>query len=117
MIGIITNEGVSDSGNPIYYLYQSFYKLDFNYLPISLTNMDDIKAKIKLCDGIIMQGGDDFLDIHKDIIKYLYDLLGCIGDGRCYRSGNAIRGTSNVFAYCGRIQCIIRTKRIIYQQR
>lgn len=67
------NDGVSDEGNKIYYLYQSFYKLGFDYLPISLTNMDDIKAKINLCDGIIMQGGDDYLEIHKDIIKYLYD--------------------------------------------
>lgn len=67
------NDGMSNEGNQIYYLYQSFYKLDFDYLPISLTNMDDIKKKINLCDGIIMQGGDDYLEIHKDIIKYLYD--------------------------------------------
>lgn len=73
MIGIIMNDAMSNEGNQIYYLYQSFYKLDFDYLPISLTNMDDIRKKINLCDGIIMQGGDDYLEIHKDIIKYLYD--------------------------------------------
>ena len=73
MIGIISNKGFSDENNSIYYVYENFFKLDFNYLIIPLTNLDDVIKNINKCTGIIMQGGDDFLDIHKNIIKYLYD--------------------------------------------
>ena len=73
MIGIILNEGISNEKNSIYYVYQSFFKLEYNYLLIPLTDIEDIKSKIKLCRGIIMQGGDDYLEIHKKIIRYLYD--------------------------------------------
>lgn len=74
MIGIITNSGVSSEGNNIYYVYQSFFRLDYDYLIIPLTNIDDIKSKIDKCSGIIMQGGDDYLDIHLEIIKYIHDI-------------------------------------------
>ena len=74
MIGIITNIGMSSEGNNIYYIYQSFFKLGYDYLIIPLTNIDDIKSKIDKCKGIIMQGGDDYLDIHLEIIKYIYDI-------------------------------------------
>ena len=74
MIGIITNSGVSSEGNDIYYVYQSFFRLDYDYLIIPLTNIDDIKNKIDKCKGIIMQGGDYYLDIHFEIIKYIYDI-------------------------------------------
>ena len=73
MIGIILNEGVSSENNKIFYIYQNFYKLDIDILPIPLTNLKDIKKNISKCEGIIMQGGDDYLEIHKSIIKYLYD--------------------------------------------
>ena len=67
------NEGVSEEGNKIYYVYESFYKLGIDYLLIPLTNMADIKKNIDKCSGIIMQGGDDYKDIHLSIIKYIYD--------------------------------------------
>lgn len=67
------NDGISDEGNEISYFYKNFLKMDFDYLFIPLTNMTDIKNKIKKCSGIIMQGGDDFLNIHKEIVKYLYE--------------------------------------------
>lgn len=73
MIGLICNEGLSEEGNEIYYVYKNFLKLDIDYMIIPLTNYDDIVTKIKMCRGIIMQGGDDYLPIHLDIIKYLYD--------------------------------------------
>ncbi len=73
MIGLISNYGLSEQGNEIYYVYKNFYKLGFDILVIPLTNMEDIINKINMCSGIIMQGGDDYLDVHLDIIKYLYD--------------------------------------------
>ena len=73
MIGLISNYGLSDSGNEIYYVYKNFYKLGFDILVIPLTNYNDIISKINKCKGIIMQGGDNYSNIHLDIIKYLYD--------------------------------------------
>lgn len=73
MIGIIMNEGLSEEKNEIYYVYKNFYKIGVTICLIPLTNMDDIVNNINKCLGIIMQGGDDYLQIHKDIIKYLYD--------------------------------------------
>ena len=73
MIGLITNDGISDGGNKIFYAYQNFFKLGLDIYLIPLTNLEDVKKKITKCRGIIMQGGDDFLPIHKKIIKYLYD--------------------------------------------
>ena len=67
------NDGVSSEGNNIYYVYQSFYKLDINYILIPLTSLEDVISKINMCKGIIMQGGDDYKDIHLSIIKYLYN--------------------------------------------
>ena len=67
------NNGVSSENNDIYYVYQSFYKLDMNYILIPLTNYNDVICKINMCKGIIMQGGDDYELVHLKIIKYLYD--------------------------------------------
>lgn len=67
------NNGVSSEKNTIYYVYQSFYKLDMDYILIPLTNYDDVINKINMCKGVIMQGGDDHEIIHLKIIKYLYD--------------------------------------------
>ena len=67
------NEDKSSEKNNIYYVYQSFCKLDINYILIPLTNYDDVIKKINMCKGIIMQGGDDYKEIHLKIIKYLYD--------------------------------------------
>lgn len=74
MIGIILNDGVSNEGNSINYVYSAFFKLGYDYLLIPLTNIDDIKSKIDRCKGIIMQGGDDYKDIHLSIIKYIHKL-------------------------------------------
>ena len=67
------NNGLSSEKNTIYYVYQSFYKLDMDYILIPLTNYDDVINKINMCKGVIMQGGDDYELIHLKIIKYLYD--------------------------------------------
>ena len=74
MIGIILNDGVSNENNSINYVYSCFFKLGYDYLLIPLTNIDDIKSKIDKCKGIIMQGGDDYKDIHLKIIKYIHDI-------------------------------------------
>lgn len=73
MIGLIANDGISENGNKIYYVYQIFFKLNINILIIPLTNYQDVIKQINKCQGIVMQGGDDYLPIHLDIIKYLYD--------------------------------------------
>lgn len=67
------NNGLSSEKNTIYYVYQSFYKLNMDYILIPLTNYDDVINKINMCKGVIMQGGDDYELIHLKIIKYLYD--------------------------------------------
>ena len=67
------NEGISEEENKIYYVYESFYKMGIDFLLIPPTNIEDIKKNIDKCSGIIMQGGDDYKDIHLSIIKYIYD--------------------------------------------
>ena len=67
------NKDVTNGGNDIYTVYKSFYNVFDEYLLIPLTNIDKVINDINKCSGIIMQGGDDFLDIHIDIIKYLYE--------------------------------------------
>ena len=73
MIGLISNEGLSEVGNKIYYVYQSFFKLGYKILVIPLNDYQEIIADINKCNGIIMQGGDEYTKLHLDIIKYLYD--------------------------------------------
>lgn len=56
--------------------------VDFNN--DSKKEFDKIKNILDLCDGIVMQGGDDVLDIDKEIVKYIYEkdipILGiCLG--------------------------------------
>ena len=67
------NKDVTNGGNDIYTVYKSFYSVFDEYLLIPLTNINKVINDINKCSGIIMQGGDDFLDIHIDIIKYLYE--------------------------------------------
>lgn len=71
MIGIILNDGFSNEGNSISYVYTKFLKIFDKYLLIPLDH--NIISNINLCEGIIMQGGDNFLPVHKNIIKYLYE--------------------------------------------
>ena len=67
------NKDVTNGGNDIYTVYKSFYNVFDEYLLIPLTNINKVINDTNKCSGIIMQGGDDFLDIHIDIIKYLYE--------------------------------------------
>lgn len=67
------NSGLSEEANSINYVYTDFFKLNYNFLFIPLTTLEDVINNINKCNGIIMQGGDDYLGIHKSIIKYLYD--------------------------------------------
>lgn len=73
MIGLICNYGISKEKNEIYYVYKNFFKLKCSILIIPLTNYDEIINNINKCDGIIMQGGDEYEGIHLEIIKYLYE--------------------------------------------
>lgn len=55
-----------------------------NFYNDSKKEFNKIKNIIDLCDGIVMQGGDDVLDIDKEIVKYIYEkdipILGiCLG--------------------------------------
>ena len=48
------NEGISEEGNKIYYVYESFFKLRCDFLLITIINIEDIKKNIDKCSGIIM---------------------------------------------------------------
>lgn len=76
-------ETTTNSGNKGYLLYKSLndYLIKNNILPFGFTapikdnKLDEKKLKkiLKVCDGVILQGGDDFNDIDKQIARYLYD--------------------------------------------
>ena len=55
-----------------------------NFNSNSKKEFNKVKNIIDLCNGIVMQGGDEVLDIDKEIVKYIYEkdipILGiCLG--------------------------------------
>ncbi len=78
LIGIILRPDKSLEGHDIHLLYDKFLyiskRLNFTCIGIPLTNsIKENKKLIDLCDGIIGQGGDDFLKKDISLIKYIYD--------------------------------------------
>ena len=78
MIGILMYESLSEENHNIWYVYQDICKAIIKYkgIPVPIP-VDDYDTTIKLinkCDGIILQGGDDYRDIYLRIINYLYDM-------------------------------------------
>lgn len=85
IIGIISRGGISEEGHKIDITYEDI-KLSVKKsggIPISISN-DDIYEYINICQGFILQGGDDIDYNDLDTIKLLYEknipLLGiCLG--------------------------------------
>ena len=77
MIGIIMNDSVSEGGHEISYIYKDIAASITKYggipVPIVLDNYDTSLNLIDRCDGVILQGGDDFTDKQLRIVNYLYD--------------------------------------------
>lgn len=77
MIGILMNDSVSSEGHDISYIYKDIALSIFKYggIPIPIY-IDDYETTLKLidkCDGVILQGGDNYTDKHLRIVNYLYD--------------------------------------------
>lgn len=85
LIGIIYRESVSENGNKIYVIYQDMVNsiIKSGGIPIGIDNKN-IRIYLDLCDGFILQGGDEvdfknFLVI-EEIRKRGKPLLGiCLG--------------------------------------
>lgn len=77
MIGIIMNDSVSSEGHEISYIYTDIAKSIIKHggipVAISLDNYDTALKLIDNCDGVILQGGDDFTDKQLRIVNHLYD--------------------------------------------
>lgn len=99
IIGIIGRPDINITGKKVFITIEYFkdITIDFNCLPIGiLPNIKDVKQKLnnkeinelnsilKICDGIILQGGEDYYDYDKVVLKYAIDndipVLGiCLG--------------------------------------
>jgi putative glutamine amidotransferase len=80
-IGIILRDYQSLSNNSLYGIrtdlikYLNNYEIDIICLPIIFENNDfsRVEEGIKLCDGIILPGGEKTYDIDLKIARYLYE--------------------------------------------
>lgn len=84
MIGIITRQDVTPTNRDVYVAYKAINDIinDFNEIGIGIlpNNIDNLKKIINKCDGIILEGGNDFTSLDLDIIKYIYDKdIPCLG--------------------------------------
>ena len=78
LIGVLMNESLSEENHNIWYLYQDISKaiIKYNGIPVPII-LDDYDTALKLinkCDGIILQGVDNYKDIYLRILNYLYDM-------------------------------------------
>lgn len=98
-VGIILRPDINGTNKNIFEIYDNFRRIiiDNNCVPVGIIpNISDIDAKlsedeineliaeIKRCDGIICQGGDNFYDYDKVIVRYAIEndipILGiCLG--------------------------------------
>ena len=71
------NDSVSSEGHEISYIYTDIAKSIIKHggipVAISLDNYDTALKLIDNCDGVILQGGDDFTDKQLRIVNHLYD--------------------------------------------
>ena len=75
IIGIVTKDYVSEENHDISIVYKDIEKsiIKNNGIPIGITLNYDYKRIIDICDGIIFQGGDEFLKYDFDALKYVYE--------------------------------------------
>ena len=77
MIGIIMYDSVSTEGHDISYVYKDIAYSIIKYggipVPIYIDDYDTALNIIDKCDGIILQGGDNYTDKILKIVNYLYD--------------------------------------------
>ena len=85
IIGIIMRKSISEMGHKIKYIYQDIFNciIKSGGIPIGISN-DDISLYLNICNGFILQGGDEIEENDLEIIKTLYEkdipLLGiCLG--------------------------------------
>ena len=86
IIGIVTRKAISYEKHNINIVYTNIVKCvkKNGGIPIGLVLEEDYKELIDICDGLIFQGGDDFLEYDFKALKYAYDknisVLGiCLG--------------------------------------
>ena len=102
LIGIIMREGLSEAGNKINYVYSDIEKAIINSggIPIGI-NRTEIKKYLNVCDGFIMEGGDEFSNEDFHAIKQIKakdkPLLGiCLGmQEMAYIDNGSIKDVSN----------------------
>ena len=77
MIGVLMNDSVSTEGHDISYIYKDITDSIIKYggilIPIYIDDYETALNLIDKCDGIILQGGDNYTDKHLRIVNYLYD--------------------------------------------
>ena len=74
IIGIVTRQAQSSEGHKINIMYNDIIRAlsCFDVIPIGLVLDNKYKEKIDLCDGIIFQGGDDYLSYEIDALRYIH---------------------------------------------
>ncbi len=112
IIGIINREEILPSGNKILYSYKEIIKKieESNGIPIGINilNKKDIE-NIKLANGIILQGGDTYIEEEIEIVKYAYkkdipilgicqgmQIMGIATCGELYKTKNHNKKTHNI---------------------
>lgn len=77
MIGIILRSDITPSKREAYVAYKAINDVlrDYNEVGIGIlpNYFNEISKILDLCDGVILQGGDDFTNLDLDIVAYLHN--------------------------------------------
>ena len=76
MIGIVSRKDYTPTKKEAYVVYSAINYVIKNYHEIGIgilpNNFLEITNVLNLCDGVILQGGDDFTNLDLDIVAYLH---------------------------------------------